>query len=305
DPVPPSPPRGRAACRDYRADAQLHAHAAVGRPGHLHCGTQCVAGGCRAHPSRLRPRSTADPAVFRLDRPRRVGRLRYLLFLPGAGGRPDRATPAHHDNPGPRWPRNSAGGRHPPRDRRRGAGGHLGGPDGDAGRAGGTGHAVLLARAVADDRARAAVAVAADLRDGILGALRDARNRAGLLGHPGADAVDTERDGRGAVLRLHPHRTSQGADALVHPGQARVAQRSHPRRLHRGGAAWFHARRLDRDRDGVRAPRRGLPGLGKHQQERLPGGAGRGAGAGADLHRPDPAGRPVERGPRPQAAHRM
>jgi peptide/nickel transport system permease protein len=100
-------------------------------------------------------------------------------------------------------------------------------------------------------------------------------------------------------------RARQGPVARAHRPEARVAQRRDPGGLDRRGPARLHAGRLHRHRDGVRAAWRRLSRLGKHRQERFPGGAGGGAGAGCDLYRPDVAGRHPQRAARSEAPDRM
>ena len=105
----------------------------------------------------------------------------------------DRRAHADHPDPGPDRPGDRAGGlaaaRHPGggarehrvRSRR---------PDGGPAR---PGHAVLLAGADADDHARPAARLAADLGHRLVAALRHAGHRARLLGHPGPHPADPRR----------------------------------------------------------------------------------------------------------------
>ena len=80
-----------------------------------------------------------------------------------------------------------------------------------------------------------------------------------------------------------------------------AAQRRDPGGVDRRRAARLHARRLDRDRDRVRAAWRRLSRLGEHRQERLPRGAGGRSGARRDLHRPHAARRHPQRAARSEA----
>ena len=164
------------------------------------------------------------------------------------------------------------------------------------------GDAELLAVAGADHLARSAASTFADLRRRYLGRLRHARRRAGVLRHPRADAPDACGDDRRAVIRLHPHRARQGTVHREDRAEARAAQRGDAGGVGGRGAAWLHARRLDRHRGDLRAARRRLSGVGIDQQERLPGGAGGRADSGHHLYRPYARRRHDERGARSAAA---
>ena len=115
--------------------------------------------------------------------------------------------------------------------------------------------------------------------------------RSGMIEAMASDYIRTAR-AKGPVARAH-HLPACAAQCRDSGG------------VDRRGAARLHARRLDRDRDRVRAARRRLSRLGKHRQERLPGGAGGRAGARRDLYRPDAARRHPERAARSEAADRM
>src|SRR5262249_15337257 len=227
------------------------------------------------------------------------------LFLQDARLQPDRRAHAGDADTWPHRPGDRAGGVAAAWHPGGGAREHRVRSRGADGRPARPGDAVVLAGSAAHDPARPAARLAADLGHRLVAALRDAGHRAGLFRHPGADPSDPRRHDPGDRLGLHPDGARQGPVARLHPAPARAA----PRRPSRGGdrrrPARLHAGRLDRDRAGVRPARRGLPRLGEHRQERLPGGAGRRAGAGGDLCRAHHAGRPDERGARSPAARPM
>jgi peptide/nickel transport system permease protein len=152
-------------------------------------------------------------AVFRLARPRRAGRFRRELLLPRPCGEPDREPHGGDDHA----------------------------------RVGGLAIALVVSlplgilAAVREgtwvDRAVSLVALIGQAMPSfwlglvlmitfglhlgwlpisawVLGALRDARRGAGLLGHPVAHAPDAVGHDRGAVVGLHPHRACEGASRL-------------------------------------------------------------------------------------------